>query len=64
MNFVQHFIEYPSFTGMYTQDCNFACVSIWAWNMVSDTEDVWEQGAEENIWTKEGWSDERAKKTT
>jgi hypothetical protein len=37
--------------------------------MVSDikggtyTEGVWEQGAEENIWTKEGWSDGRVEKT-
>jgi hypothetical protein len=23
------------------------------------TEGVWEQGAEENIWTEEGWSDGR-----
>jgi hypothetical protein len=31
------------------------------WNLVCDikggtyTEGVWEQGIEENIWTKEGW---------
>jgi hypothetical protein len=31
------------------------------WNLVFDikggtwTEGVWQQGAEENIWTKEGW---------
>jgi hypothetical protein len=47
----------------------FACGSIRVWNMVSDikggtlTEGVWEQGAEENIWTKEGWSAERMQKT-
>jgi hypothetical protein len=26
------------------------------------TEGVWEQGVEENIWTKEGWSDGRVEK--
>jgi hypothetical protein len=37
--------------------------------MVSDikigiqTEGVLEQGAEENIWTEEGWSDRRLEKT-
>jgi hypothetical protein len=37
------------------QDSNFACGSVWLWNLVSDikvgvqTEDVWEQGAEEDI---------------
>jgi hypothetical protein len=25
--------------------------------------DSWEQGAEEDIWTKEGWSDRRVEKT-
>jgi hypothetical protein len=40
------------------------------WNLVSDikegtqTEGVWEQGVEENIWTKERWSDRRLEKTT
>jgi hypothetical protein len=39
-------------------DRNFACGSIWVWNLVSDikgatqTEGVREQGAEENIWTE------------
>jgi hypothetical protein len=34
-------------------------------NLVSDinTGSVWEQGAEENIWTEEEWSDKRVKKT-
>jgi hypothetical protein len=38
-------------------------------NLVSDikggtqTEGVWEQGAEENIWTGERWSDSRSEKT-
>jgi hypothetical protein len=26
-------------------------------------EGVWEQGAEENIWTEEGWGDGRVEKT-
>jgi hypothetical protein len=44
------------------QEYNFACGSVRVWSLVSDikvgtqTEDVWEQGAEENIWTKEGAS--------
>jgi hypothetical protein len=52
------------------QDCNFACGSVWVWNLVSDikggtqTEGVWEQGAEEDIWTEEGWGDGRMEKTT
>jgi hypothetical protein len=29
----------------------------------TQTEGVWEQGAEENIWTKEGWSDGRMEET-
>jgi hypothetical protein len=41
----------------------FACGPVWVRNLVSDikggthTEGVWEQGAEENIWTEERWSD-------
>jgi hypothetical protein len=44
-------------------------LGLWVWNSVSDikggtqTEGVWEQGAEENIWTEEGWSDRRLKRT-
>jgi hypothetical protein len=44
------------------QNYNFACGSVWVWNLVSDikggtqTLGVWEQGAE-NIWTEERWSD-------
>jgi hypothetical protein len=51
------------------KDYNFACGSIGVWNMVSDSkrriksEGVWEQGAEDNIWAKEGWSDGRVVKT-
>ena len=38
--------------------CNFACCFLWVWNLVVDTaggkeaEGVWEQGVEENIWTR------------
>jgi hypothetical protein len=52
------------------QDYNFACGSVWVLNLVSDikggtwTEGVWEQGAEEDIWTEEGGSDGRVEKTT
>jgi hypothetical protein len=48
---------------------NFACGSVWVWNLVSDikggtwTEGVWEQGAEENISTEDRWSDESLEKT-
>jgi hypothetical protein len=48
---------------------NFACGSVWVWNSVSDikgwtqTEGVWEQCVEENIWTEEKWSDRRLEKT-
>jgi hypothetical protein len=51
------------------QDYNFACDSVGAWNLVSDIkggtwrEGVWEQGAEEYIWTKEGWSESKMEKT-
>jgi hypothetical protein len=51
------------------QNYNFACVSVWVQNLVSDikggteTEGVWEQGADENIWTEEVWTDERLEKT-
>jgi hypothetical protein len=44
---------------------DFAYGFVLVWNLVSDikgrtyTEGVWEQGVEENIWTKEGWSDRR-----
>jgi hypothetical protein len=30
----------------------------------TEIEGVWEQGAEENIWIKEGWSDRGAEETT
>jgi hypothetical protein len=42
------------------ENYNFPYIFMWVWNLVSDikggtqTEGVWEQGAEENIWTKEG----------
>jgi hypothetical protein len=31
---------------------------------ISKTVGVWEQGAQENIWTEEKWSDGRLEKTT
>jgi hypothetical protein len=51
------------------QNFSFACGSVWVRNLVSDikgakyTEGVWEQGAEENIWSEEKWSDGRLEKT-
>jgi hypothetical protein len=54
---------------MHIQKYNFACGSVWVWNLVADikggtqTEGVWEQSAEENIWTEERWSDRRLEKT-
>jgi hypothetical protein len=39
------------------------------WNLASDikggthTKGIWEQGAEENIWTEEGWGDRRLEET-
>jgi hypothetical protein len=50
------------------QDDNFARGSVWVWNLASDikggtkTQSVWEQGAEEDIWTEEGWRDGRMEK--
>jgi hypothetical protein len=47
---------------------NFACGPVWVRNLVFDikggtqTKGVWEQGAEENIWFEEGWSDRRVEK--
>jgi hypothetical protein len=29
---------------------------------ITQTESVWEQGAEENMWTEEGWNDGRMEK--
>jgi hypothetical protein len=46
------------------EDKRFACGSVWVWNSICDikgetqTEGVWEQGVEENIWTEVRWSDE------
>jgi hypothetical protein len=39
---------------------NFACFSVWVWNLVADieggteAEGVWERGVEENIWGLRG----------
>jgi hypothetical protein len=54
---------------IYNTTYNFACDFVWVWNLVFDikggtyTEGVVEQGAEENIWTEEGWSDGSLVKT-
>jgi hypothetical protein len=59
-------LRYSNFN---TQNYNFACGSVWVRNFVSNikgetqTEGVWEQGAEENIWTEETWSDGRLEET-
>jgi hypothetical protein len=51
------------------QDYNFVCGSVWLWNLDFDTkggtqtEGVWEQDAEEDIWTEEGWGNGSVKKT-
>jgi hypothetical protein len=51
------------------QDYNFVCGSVWVWYLVSDikggtqTEGVWEQGAEEDIWTENRLDDRRMEKT-
>jgi hypothetical protein len=33
------------------------------WSLTLREEGDWEQGGEEDIWTKEGWSDGRVEKT-
>jgi hypothetical protein len=38
------------------------CSTVWVWNLVSDIEGVWEQGAEENNWIGEGWNNRRLRK--
>jgi hypothetical protein len=51
------------------QNYNFACGFILVWNFDSDikgetyTEGFLEHGVEENIWTKERWSDGKLEKT-
>jgi hypothetical protein len=48
---------------------DFACGYVWVLNLVSDikgiteAEGTWEQGAEENIWIKEGWNNRRMETT-
>jgi hypothetical protein len=51
------------------QDYNFAFGSVWVWNLSptlseEQTEGVWEQGAEEDIWTRDRWDVRRVEKTT
>jgi hypothetical protein len=47
---------------------NFVCGYEWVQSLACDikgetwTEGVWEQDAEENIWTEEGWIDRRVEK--
>jgi hypothetical protein len=47
------------------QNYNFACSFVWVWNLVSDikgriqTEDIWKQGSDENMWTEEEWNGRR-----
>jgi hypothetical protein len=47
----------------------FASWFVWMWNLTfhsmgrAQTKGVWEQGAEENIWTKEGDDNRKMKKT-
>jgi hypothetical protein len=59
----------PRLLSKNIQNYNSVCGSVWVWNLVSDikgetkTGGVWEQGAEENIWTKVGWSDGKLEKT-
>jgi hypothetical protein len=49
--------------------CMCVCMYVFMWNLVSDikattqTEDIWEQGAEENIWAEERWSGMRLEET-
>jgi hypothetical protein len=51
------------------QDSNFACSFVCVRNLDSDIKGrtqikgVWEQGAEESIWTEEVWNDGRVEKT-
>jgi hypothetical protein len=46
----------------------YTCGSVWLRNLLSDieegsqTESVWEQGAKDDIWTKERRSDRRSEK--
>jgi hypothetical protein len=59
-------------TPVFYKTTIFACGFVWVWNLVCDiergtymhTEDVWEQGAGENIWTEGGWKNGRLEKTT
>jgi hypothetical protein len=54
---------------MHRMTYNFACSSLRVWNLASgikvgtQTERVWEQGAEESIWIEEGWNGMRLEKT-
>jgi hypothetical protein len=58
------------FSGTLYGNVTKSLINCTVWNLVSDikggtqTEGVWEQGVEENIWTEERWSDGRLEKTT
>jgi hypothetical protein len=46
-----------------------SCSFVWVRNLVSDitgrtqTEGTWKQGAEQNMWTEEEWSDRSTEET-
>jgi hypothetical protein len=50
------------------QEYHFACGSVWVWNLVpyimgaKETQDIWEQGTEGDVWTEEEWGVWRVKK--
>jgi hypothetical protein len=54
---------------LFNQYHNFACIFVWVWNLLPNikgkkqTEVVWEQGAEENIWTEQRWYEGKYEKT-
>jgi hypothetical protein len=63
-------VKVISYNGnLYKQNYNFACGFVGVWNWVSDikgrtqTEGIWEQDAEENIWSEEGWRNRRLETT-
>ena len=52
------------------QTCNFACCFVWVWNLVchikggTQAEGVWEYGAQDSIWAKDGRGNRGVEKTT
>jgi hypothetical protein len=63
-------IQSRTFCLLEYKNYHFARGSVWVWNLVSNikggtqTEGVWEQGVEDNIWTEGTFSDRRLEKTT